>query len=88
MQAVADPELKHWRLILLAAGVLAITMGARQTLGLFVSPINSTTGLGITTISFAMAVSQFVLTKALPRELVDQLPSTASLEAELGRSGP
>ncbi|MEZ6038227.1 MAG: PDDEXK nuclease domain-containing protein [Planctomycetota bacterium] len=35
-----------------------------------------------------MAVSQFVLTKALPRELVDQLPSTASLEAELGRSGP
>ena len=60
MQAVADPELKHWRLILLAAGVLAITMGARQTLGLFVSPINSTTGLGITTISFAMAVSQFV----------------------------
>lgn len=35
-----------------------------------------------------MAVSQFVLTKALPRELVDQLPSTASLEAELGRSRP
>ncbi|MCB1961428.1 MAG: MFS transporter [Rhodocyclaceae bacterium] len=55
-----DPALKHWRLILLAAGVLAITMGARQTLGLFVSPINTATGLGITTISFAIAVSQFM----------------------------
>ncbi|MCB9877995.1 MAG: DUF1016 domain-containing protein [Planctomycetes bacterium] len=33
-----------------------------------------------------MAVSQFELTKALPRELMEQLPSTAALEAELRRS--
>ncbi|KAA3651402.1 MAG: MFS transporter [Proteobacteria bacterium] len=52
--------MKQWGLILLAAGLLAITMGGRQTLGLFVSPINTSTGLGITTISFAMAVAQFV----------------------------
>ncbi|WP_230411746.1 MFS transporter [Denitromonas iodatirespirans] len=55
-----DPEMRHWGLILLAAGLLAITMGGRQTLGLFMSPINTSTGLGITTISFAMAVAQFV----------------------------
>ena len=36
-----------------------VTMGARNTLGLFVSPINSATGLGVVTISFAMAVAQF-----------------------------
>src|SRR3954447_18667248 len=43
-----------------AAAVLMVTMGARNTLGLFVSPLNSSTGLGIVTISFALAVAQFV----------------------------
>ncbi|MCW5623592.1 MAG: MFS transporter [Burkholderiales bacterium] len=42
-----------------AAAILMITMGARQSLGLFVSPLNSATGLGIVAISFAMAVGQF-----------------------------
>ncbi|MCZ4304514.1 MFS transporter [Zoogloeaceae bacterium G21618-S1] len=55
-----DPEMRQWGLVLAAAGLLAITMGGRQTLGLFVSPINTSTGLGITAISFAMAVAQFV----------------------------
>lgn len=45
---------------LAAAGVLAITMGVRQSQGLFVSPLNTTTGLGIATISFALAIGQFV----------------------------
>ncbi|MFC5302610.1 MFS transporter [Azospira restricta] len=44
---------------LAAAGILAITMGARQSLGLFVSPLNTTTGLGIASISLALAVAQF-----------------------------
>lgn len=44
----------------LAAAVLMVTMGARQTLGLFLSPINTTTGLGIVSISLAMAIAQFV----------------------------
>jgi len=43
-----------------------ITMGARQSLGLFVSPLNSTTGLGITTISLALAVGQFMWGAAQP----------------------
>lgn len=45
--------------VLLAGGILMVTMGLRQSLGLFVGPINSSTGLGITTISFALAVGQF-----------------------------
>ncbi len=36
-----------------------VTMGIRQTTGLFVSPLNTDTGLGIATISFALAVGQF-----------------------------
>jgi predicted MFS family arabinose efflux permease len=44
---------------LAAAGILMITMGARQGLGLFVGPVNMTTGLGIATISLALAVGQF-----------------------------
>jgi MFS family permease len=46
--------------MLTAAAILMITMGARQSLGLFVSPLNSATGLGIVAISFALAVGQFV----------------------------
>jgi MFS family permease len=45
---------------LAAAGILMVTMGARQSLGLFVSPLNTSTGLGITTISFAYAVAQLM----------------------------
>jgi MFS family permease len=43
-----------------AAGILMVTMGARQSLGLFVSPLNSSTGLGITTISLALAIAQLM----------------------------
>ena len=46
--------------MLVAAAVLMVTMGARQSMGLFVSPLNSHTGLGIASISFAMAVAQLV----------------------------
>jgi predicted MFS family arabinose efflux permease len=49
-----------------AAGILAVTMGARQSMGLFISPMNTTTGLGIATISLALAVAQFVWGAAQP----------------------
>lgn len=55
-----------WMLVIPAAAVLAVTMGIRQSLGLFLSPINSATGLGIVTISFAMAISQLVWGIAQP----------------------
>ncbi len=49
-----------WMLILAASTILMITMGARLTTGLFLSPINTSTGLGIASISFAMAVAQLM----------------------------
>jgi MFS family permease len=49
-----------WALILAASAILMITMGARLTTGLFMSPINTSTGLGIATISFALAIGQFM----------------------------
>ncbi len=56
----------YWSIALAGAAILAVTMGIRQTLGLFVSPLNSATGLGIVTVSFAMAVGQFVWGAAQP----------------------
>ena len=44
---------------LAAAGVLMITMGARQSLGLFIGPMDESTGLGIAAISLALAIGQF-----------------------------
>jgi MFS family permease len=49
-----------------AAAILMVTMGVLQSLGLFVSPLNTATGLGITTISFAFAVSQLMWGVAQP----------------------
>lgn len=51
---------RTWPLVLAASSILLITMGARQSLGLFVSPLGEATGMGIVAISFAMAVGQFV----------------------------
>ncbi|HKY93589.1 MAG TPA: MFS transporter [Nevskiaceae bacterium] len=51
---------RYWVLILAAAGILAITSGVRLSLGLYIAPIGATTGLGIVSISFALAVGQFV----------------------------
>jgi predicted MFS family arabinose efflux permease len=49
-----------WFYISVAAAILMVTMGARQSMGLFVSPLNTHTGLGIATISFAFAIGQLV----------------------------
>jgi len=49
-----------WGLILSAAAILMVTMAARLTTGLFLSPINTSTGLGIASISLALAVGQFM----------------------------
>ena len=49
-----------WLLILSAAAILMLTMAARLTTGLFLSPINTATGLGVASISLALAVGQFM----------------------------
>jgi len=59
-QANPPTPASYWTLILAASAVLMVTVGVRLSLGLYVSPINTATGIGITGISFAMAVSQFV----------------------------
>ena len=52
---------RSWLFVVLAAAaMLMVTMGVRQSQGLFVFPLSASTGLGIATISFAMAVGQFV----------------------------
>lgn len=48
-----------WPVMLTSAAILMITMGTRQSMGLFISPLNTSTGLGVVAISFAMAVGQF-----------------------------
>jgi MFS family permease len=53
-------------LVVTAAAILLITMGARQSLGLFVRPLSAATGLGIVAISFALAIGQFVWGLAQP----------------------
>ncbi len=49
-----------WVFVLVSAAILMVTMGSRQSMGLFLSPLNTHTGLGIASISFAMAIGQFV----------------------------
>lgn len=57
---VSTSQRSGWAVTVAAAALLMVTMGARQSLGLFVSPINSSTGLGITAISLALAVAQLM----------------------------
>ncbi len=46
-------------IVLAAAGTVLVTQGVRQSLGLFVAPIDAATGIGIAGISLALAVAQF-----------------------------
>jgi MFS family permease len=55
-----------WPLVVTASLILLITMGARQTIGLFIAPLDTATGLGIVSISLAVAVGQFVWGMAQP----------------------
>src|ERR1700761_5172098 len=57
--STTTPRTPHL-MIAAACAILLLTMGARQTIGLFVAPLNTTTGLGIVAISLAIAVGQFI----------------------------
>ena len=56
----SPPPASYWPMVLIASAILMITMGVRQSLGLYISPINTSTGLGIASISFALAIGQFM----------------------------
>ncbi len=53
-------------LIIACCIILMVTMGIRQTSGLFVAPLVVSTGLSISTISLAMAIGQFMWGAAQP----------------------
>ena len=51
---------RRWLWVLLAAaGTFALTMGARQSMGLFVNTLNTHTGVGLAGVSLAFAFGQF-----------------------------
>jgi predicted MFS family arabinose efflux permease len=64
--AHSSEQRQLWTLTLAAAAILLITMGARQTSGLFLIPITQSTGVSIVAMSFALAVGQFVFGAAQP----------------------
>lgn len=55
-----------WWLVLAATATLMVTMGIRQSLGLFVQPIHTGTDLSIGQISFALAIAQLIWGAAQP----------------------
>ena len=60
-----------WQCTIAATALIAIVVGSRSAFGLFLSPINSATGLGLATIGFAAALGQ--LGQGLAQPLVGAL---------------
>jgi MFS family permease len=62
------PELNRGMILIMAsaAAILMITMGMRQSLGLFIAPIIETTGVGYAAMSFALAIGQLMWGVAQP----------------------
>jgi MFS family permease len=59
--SAAPSPVRHyalWLVLLATAGTFALTMGVRQTMGLFLSAVNTSTGLGVASISLAFAFGQ------------------------------
>jgi MFS family permease len=63
---VAKQRAQGWLLVAAAVALLAVTKGSRTVFGLFSSPLNSATGMGIAAISLAVAISQLTWGLAQP----------------------
>jgi predicted MFS family arabinose efflux permease len=73
--AAQPAPVRPWVLVMLAAAaIFALTMGARQSMGLFVGPINTHTGLGLGSVSLAFACGQLFwgLTQPLAGMVADR----------------
>ncbi len=69
------PPLRPLLLVLVAAaGIFALTMGARQSMGLFLGNLNTSTGLGLASVSLAFAFGQLAwgLTQPLAGMVADR----------------
>jgi len=55
-----------WRLTLAASALMGLAMGGRSAFGLFVSPLNTASGMGLAAISFALALGQLGVGLAQP----------------------
>jgi predicted MFS family arabinose efflux permease len=55
-----------WTVALAAAALTAIASGGRQVFGVFVSPLNTASGMGLAMISFALALGQLGVGVAQP----------------------
>jgi MFS family permease len=79
------PDIRRpWILVLLAAaGTLALSLGTRQSMGLFVGPLNTATGLGVGRISLAFAVGQLAwgLTQPFAGAVADRVGAGRVLAA-------
>ena len=64
--APAGLDRRSWVIMAGAAAILMITMGMRQSLGLFIAPIIDSTHVGYAAMSFAMAVGQLLWGVAQP----------------------
>lgn len=50
-----------WRITLAAALLMALVMGGRSSFGLFVSPVNTASGMGLSALSLALALGQLAV---------------------------
>ena len=75
-----------WLVLLAAAGTFALTMGTRQSMGLFLGPLNTATGLGLGNISLAFAFGQlwWGLTQPFAGALADKLGAGRVLALGVG----
>ena len=76
-------------LVLLAAGgIFALTMGARQSMGLFLNTLNTATGLGLASISLAFAFGQiwWGLTQPFAGMVADRIGTRTSASRTGGTS--
>lgn len=76
MSTPISPKTWSVTLVLLAAaGTFALTMGTRQTMGLFLGALNTSTGLGLGSISLAFAFGQlwWGLTQPLAGVMADKI---------------
>ena len=55
-----------WRVTLSAAALMALMGGVRSAGGLFVSPLNSASGMGLATLSLVLAFGQLAVGVAQP----------------------